>query len=79
MKQKKIILLCTVIGILLIMVSVIFSFKNQKDSQPDQAAANSVDLSEKKRGSFAADGRSFPETFRRGSGELHRIYGTSQK
>ena len=48
MKQKKIILLCTVIGILLIMVSVIFSFKNQKDSQPDQAATNSVDLSEKK-------------------------------
>ena len=44
MKQKKIILLCTVIGILLIMVSVIFSFKNQKDSQPDQTAANSVDL-----------------------------------
>ena len=32
MKQKKMILLCTVIGILLIMVSVIFSFKNQKDS-----------------------------------------------
>ena len=48
MKQKKIILLCTVIGILLIMVSVIFSFKNQKDSQPDQTAANSVDLSEQK-------------------------------
>lgn len=48
MKQKKIILLCTVIGILLIMVSVIFSFKNQKDSQPGQAAANSVDLSEQK-------------------------------
>src|SRR5699024_7005493 len=48
MKQKKIILLCTVIVILLIMVSVIFSFKNQKDSQPDQTAANSVDLSEQK-------------------------------
>ena len=48
MKMKKIILLCTVIGILLIMVSVIFFHKNQKDSQPDQAAINSVDLSEKK-------------------------------
>ncbi|MFR3139022.1 MAG: hypothetical protein ACLTPC_03190 [Lacrimispora saccharolytica] len=48
MKMKKIILLCTVIGILLIMVSVIFFHKNQKDSQPDQAAINSVDLSEQK-------------------------------
>ena len=76
MKQKKIILLCTVIGILLIMVSVIFSFKNQKDSQPDQAATNSVDLSEKKEEALQ---RMEEATFRRGSGELHRIYGTSQR